>query len=340
MVKKKTAVPGSAIPIRNYAELMPWLEQYQAGKFNCLTVLSSPGLLKSTMLRELVGRADDDRNPGHGIWIEGNDSAFIAHCRIWETMGDPQGPTHDLLILDDVEEWNEPRSRKYLKTLLNTEPVKWPSWDNAATRRLGVPGKFPVACKVCWLANEFNVKSINDLAIFDRTICLHFCPTAEGLHAEILRRETFTDREILGFVGSYLRSIVRPTARQYYHAKEIKDAGHDWQGWLLQQWFADQAVVDVMKLAGDPVLANGNKRYAEFVRRGRGCKRTFSDELRQLEGNHKTDSVFLPPVTERKTETVLALHGGGRGDPTPESVDELRIEDLNKPTDTIIWEEI
>ena len=103
MSKKTTAIPASAIRVRTYAELRPWIEQYRAGKLNFITILSSPGLLKTTLLQELVGRHDDASNPGQGLWIEGNDSAFIAHCRIWEKMGDPQGPQHDLLILDDVE---------------------------------------------------------------------------------------------------------------------------------------------------------------------------------------------------------------------------------------------
>lgn len=56
-VSKRTAIPDSAIRIRTYANLIPWIEQYRAGKFNCLTILSSPGLFKTTLLRDLVGRA-------------------------------------------------------------------------------------------------------------------------------------------------------------------------------------------------------------------------------------------------------------------------------------------
>ena len=248
MAKKKTVVPDSAVPIRTYADLIPWIEQYRAGKFNCLTILSNPGLFKTTLLRECVGRAEDASNPGQGVWIEGNDSAFIAHCRIWEKMANPQGPKHDLLVLDDVEEWNEPRSRKYLKALLNTDAIKWVSWDTAASLRLGVPGKYPVACKVCWLANEFNLKSINDLAVFERGICLHFCPTAEELHAEILRLGKFADERNLRFYRLLPDVDYSAHGTQLLPRKEIKEARQDWQGWLLHQWFSDEAMVAVMKL--------------------------------------------------------------------------------------------
>ena len=61
---------------------------------------------------------------------------------------------------------------------------------------------------------------------------MNFTPRFNGL-------ENFDDLEILAFVGSYLGWIVRPTARYYYHARQIKEAGQDWQGWLLQQWFSD-----------------------------------------------------------------------------------------------------
>jgi hypothetical protein len=62
-MKKKSVIPASAISTRTYAELKAWIEQFRAGKFNCLTILSSPGLGKSTLLRELVGRKDDPRKP-------------------------------------------------------------------------------------------------------------------------------------------------------------------------------------------------------------------------------------------------------------------------------------
>jgi hypothetical protein len=308
IMAKKATIPDSAIIITTFAELIPWIKDFRAGKFNCLIILSSPGLLKSTSLIEIVGRADDDKNPGRGVWIEGNDSAFVAHCRIWEKMGDPNGPKLELLVIDDVDEWDDPRSRKYLKALLNTEPVKWPSWDTAAAIQMGVKGKFPVSCKVCWLANEFRVKSVNHLAIFERGICLYFCPPAAELHAEIERRAQFNDQEIMDFIRVYLPWITRPTARHYYHALEIKNAEKDWQGWLLQQWFGgDKTLIGALKLLRDPAFPTNKKRAAEFVHRKYGSERTYYNKLKELGGADKIAANLHTPAAGCKTEKDFKL---------------------------------
>ena len=316
MKTPNSAIPDSAIRIETYAELKPWIGKFREEKYNCLTVLSSPGQLKTTMLTQIVGREDDTINPGEGVWIEGNDSAFTSHCRIWEKMADPRGPQRKLLVIDDVEEWTDPRSRKYLKALLNTEPIKWLPWDTAATRRLGVPGKYPVSCKVCWLANEYHVKTINGLAIFERGICIYFNPTPAELHAEILRRGTFKDQVILDFIAEYMRWIVRPTARYYYHANEIKDAGQDWRGWLFQQWFgADKALIGTLKIQHDPAFRSNTQRAAEFVRLNLGCERTFYNKLRELEGVGNNDATLHTPAGVCKTASILPLpepNGNGK----------------------------
>jgi hypothetical protein len=305
---KKATIPDSAIRVATFAELIPWIQDFRAGKFNCLIILSSPGLLKTTLLTEIVGRADDEKNPGQGVWIEGNDSAFGAHCRIWLQMGDPNGPKLELMVIDDVEEWDDPRSRKYLKALLNTEPVKWPSWDTAAATQAGVKGKFPVSCKVCWLANEFKVKSVNQLAILERGICLYFCPAAAQLHAEIERRGQFKDRAILDFVQGCLPWIVRPTARHYFHALEIKNAGKDWQGWLLQQWFGvDTTLIGALRLLRDPAFPNNKKRAAEFVRRKCGSERTFYNKLKELGGADKIAANLHTPAAGCKSARDFKL---------------------------------
>jgi hypothetical protein len=54
--------------------LLPWIQEYQSGKFNCLIILSSPGLLKTRTLTEIVGRADE------GGYTSGEDTARINHA--------------------------------------------------------------------------------------------------------------------------------------------------------------------------------------------------------------------------------------------------------------------
>ena len=326
MTEKKTAIPAKAIRETAYAELTPWIEKFKEGQFNCLTILSPPGLLKSRTLARHVGRVELG---GDGLWIEGKDSAFIAHQNIWHCMKDRMGSDGvsrllealrtkknaplDLLpsipvVMDDIEEWNG-ADRKYLKSLLNTDDVKWPSWDTNATANAGVPGKYPVRLRVCRLANQMKLRSIDDEALLSRGICIHFCPPATELHAEIIRRGWFHDLTILDFTAVHLPWIAQPDARNYVHAKEIKDAGLDWQKYLYQQWFADDALVAVMKLLRDPAFPNNKKRSAEFVRQGRGAGRTFYNKLKQLKGDGKNVALLQTPLEVCKTEPVLEPRG-------------------------------
>ena len=199
---------------------------------------------------------------GEGVWIEGKDSAFIAHQRIWGTVTKKVGPDSASklreslrkgeravgaipcipMVFDDLEEW-EGADRKYLKSLMNTDDVKWPSWDTNAMAAAGVPGKYPAHLRICWLANQMKLKSIDNEALLSRGICISFNPPAAELHAEIVQRGWFHDREILDFSAAHLPWIVQPDARNYVHAKEIKDAGLDWRKYLYQQWFADEALM-------------------------------------------------------------------------------------------------
>ena len=78
-MKKKAAIPEKAIRLTTYAGLLPWITKFKEGNFNCLTILSSPGLLKSRTLLKVMGRIETG---GEGLWIEGKDSAFIAHQNI------------------------------------------------------------------------------------------------------------------------------------------------------------------------------------------------------------------------------------------------------------------
>ena len=222
-------------------------------------------------------------------------------------------------VLDDVEEWGGD-ARKYLKSLLNTEEIKWPSWDTNATANAGVPGKYPVKLRVCWLANQMKVKSIDDVALASRGISIYFNPSAAELHNEIRRQDWFHDQDILDFTAAHLPWITQPDARNYVHAKEIKDAGLDWQKYLYQQWFADEALIGVLKLLQDPAYPTNKQRAAEFARRKLGCNRTFYNKVKELGGVNGAKSIALlhTPAAVCKSASQIALpaptaNGDGRG---------------------------
>ena len=83
MAKRKAAIPDKAIPLTTYAELMPWIEKFKDGKFNCLTILSAPGLLKSRTIAELVGRVADRSIRRPHFRLDRRGKATCRECQPW-----------------------------------------------------------------------------------------------------------------------------------------------------------------------------------------------------------------------------------------------------------------
>lgn len=106
-----------------------------------------------------------------------------------------------------------------------------------------------------------------------------------------------TKREAAELLSESVRTLdrqhlsERPSTRVYRAAWELKEAGMDWRGQLLERWLSGARLLAAWLLA-DPSFAAEEDRVRAFVEQGGGCRATYFNHARPLR-----PPVGIPKIT-------------------------------------------
>jgi hypothetical protein len=110
---------------------------------------------------------------------------------------------------------------------------------------------------------------------------LLFQPTTAEMHR---RAGTwFDDEEIYGWFAQNLHRVREPSLCHSVRAKELKAAGMDWTAVLVAGDKNPRERIAAEVLAS-PAYASTAARVAAFVQKGGGCRATFFNYGRRLQG--------------------------------------------------------
>ena len=267
---KTARSPRHTIPVRTYAELDTYLAAFSSGHLNLLILLGGPGLSKSRSVKRIVRDA--------ACWIEGNATAFGMYMALWEHKD-------ELVIIDDVDNlYSDRNAVRLLKCLCQTDPVKQIAWQSGSSRleREGVPRSFKTQSRVALIANDWKTLNGNVEAVQDRGHVIVFEPTAEEVHHQVSR--WFGDTEILEWFEGHLHLVHRPSMRHYVRAAELKKAGLNWMQAILSDTLSEKTLL-VARIKADSKYANERQRVEAFCSLGGGCRATYFNHARRLNGS-------------------------------------------------------
>ncbi len=287
MSKPKSA-PDRAIPVRTYDELERYVGAFAARHLNLLIIVGGPGLAKSQTVRRLARE--------RSCWIEGNATAFGMYVTLWRHKD-------ELVIIDDVDNLYSDRSAvRLLKCLCQTDPVKQIAWQSGSSRleHEGVPRSFETQSRVALLANDWKTLNGNVEAVQDRGHVIVFEPTAEEVHRQML--PWFRDMEILEQFERHLHSVHQPSMRHYVRAAEWKKAGLNWMQAILSAALSEKTLL-AARIKMDSKYANERQRVEAFCRLGGGCRATYFNHARRLDGKSGSGRTARREDTARVTDS-------------------------------------
>lgn len=282
MMAKSKSLPDQALLVRSYAQLEDYARAFGDGHLNLLLLCGPPGTGKSRCLRDAVG----DR----AGWIDGTASAFGIYQRAYQWRNRP-------LILDDIDGLDRDRSAlRLLKALCQTDQLKSLCWqtDARALDRNRIPRQFTTTSRVAIIANQWRSFGADVTALEDRGHLLVFDPPPLEVHRRAVA--WFWAQEIFDFVGGHLHLMEQHSLRTYVLAWELKVAGLDWRRAILNR-FLSGAGLEVARLKADAGFANEEDRVRAFVTTGAGCRATYFNHARKLQGVAEVPALTLINTT-------------------------------------------
>jgi hypothetical protein len=267
--KPRSGRPDGALILATYERLHAYLRAFARGHLNLLILVGSPGVAKSRSVREALG-------PG-ACWIEGNATPFGMYEKLYRQRG-------RFLVIDDVDSLHADKSGvRLLKCLCQTEEEKAVAWhsDARGLEKHGIPREFTTTSRVIIICNDWKTLNRNVAALQDRGHVLVFQPGAAELHRQA--GLWFEDAEIYDWFGNNLHRIPEPSFRHYVRARELKAAGMDWSEILAAEPDNPRARLAAEILANAAYPTTGD-RVRAFVEKGGGCRATFFNYRRRLEG--------------------------------------------------------
>jgi hypothetical protein len=153
----------------------------------------------------------------------------------------------------------------------------------AAWKKHGVPREFTTTSRVVIICNDWKTLNNNVSALQDRGHVLVFQPSAAEVHRKA--GEWFKDREpeIYEWFGKNLHRIVAPSFRYYVRAGELKAASMVWTEVLELEEDNGRAQLAAEILASD-IYQTTMEKVRAFVQRGGGCRATYFNHVRRLNG--------------------------------------------------------
>jgi CubicO group peptidase (beta-lactamase class C family) len=125
----------------------------------------------------------------------------------------------------------------------------------------------------------------NVAALQDRGHVILFQPGAAEVHAQA--GKWFDDREIYEWFAANLHRVREPSLRHYVRAKELKAAGMDWTDVLAVEDENRRARL-AAELLASAAYGSTTARVKAFVEQGGGCRATFFNYRRKLDGGNRS----------------------------------------------------
>ena len=280
-----------AIVVKAYKELERWVGDFadnleSGDSFHVLVIIGDPGLLKSTIVQQVVG--------AKARWLEGTLSAFDLYCEAYEHRD-------RLIVIDDVDGlYHDKAAVRLLKCLCQTRKVKTLGWHTAAPQLVqrGVPREYETGSRVCIITNEWKALNKNLGALEDRGIVVLFQPPAHEVHAQA----RCDDPEVYEFIGQHLDLIATPSLRQYAIAVTLKKKDRDWKQYLRETWGMDEKLIALLKILDDPTVQNRGEVEREWTRQIGSSKPTYYRYVQKLPASllEKINGKPKKPKAERK----------------------------------------
>jgi hypothetical protein len=267
--KRRREQPHKVLHLSTYQRLEEYLGAFARGHFHLLILVGAGGLAKSRSVRAVLD--------GKACWIEGNATPFGMYTKLYRHRD-------QFVVIDDVDALYADRSGvRLLKCLCQTEEEKAVAWhsDARSLERQGIPREFTTKSRVVIISNEWKTLNKNVGALQDRGHVLLFQPSAAEVHAQAGR--WFDDPEIYQWFAANLHRVREPSLRHYVRAKELKAAGMDWTDVLAAEDENKRARL-VAELLESNEYATTAARVQAFVQRGGGCRATFFNHRRRLQG--------------------------------------------------------
>jgi hypothetical protein len=280
MAKSKSLAPQPLVT-RTYEELGKFVRAFGQGHLGLLVLTGNPGLGKSHELKAALGP--------EACVIEGNTTAFGMYLLLHAAADLP-------VLIDDVDSLYRDRDAvRLLKCLCQTDPVRTISWNSDARTlvKKNIPSQFQTTSKVAIVANDWQHRNKDVLALEDRGHLVRFAPDAAEVHRKVA--EWFWDQEVFDFLGERLQLIQQPSFRHYIVAAELKQAGLDWKDALLARCLSGKLLV-VAQLKASNKYATEEHRAQAFIDAGHGCRATYFNLAKKL-----PPRVELPQMTLRGT---------------------------------------
>ena len=236
-----------------------------------------------------VGKSRSVRSvlDGKGCWIEGNATPFGMYVKLYRHRD-------QFVVIDDVDALYADRSGvRLLKCLCQTEEEKAVAWhsDAKSLERQGVPREFVTKSRVAIIANDWQTLNKNVDALQDRGHVLLFEPGAAEVHRKV--GAWFDDPEIYEWFAANLHRVREPSQRHYTRAKELKAAGMDWTQALAEEAENRRARLAAELLASS-TYESTTARVRAFVEQGGGCRATFYNYRRRLNGGNRAGGAPSP----------------------------------------------
>ena len=268
----KAGQPHKVLHLTTYDRLEQYLRAFAEGHFGLLILVGAGGLAKSRSVRAALGQA---------CWIEGNATPFGMYLKLYRHRD-------RFVVIDDVDALYADRSGvRLLKCLCQTEEEKSVAWhsDARSLERQGIPREFTTRSRVAIIANDWKTLNRNVAALQDRGHVLLFQPDAAEVHRKA--GTWFDDEEIYAWFAANLHRVREPSMRHYVRARELKAAGMDWTDVLAAESENPRARL-AAELLSSAAHASTAERARAFVERGGGCRATFFNYRRQLNGKRRS----------------------------------------------------
>src|SRR5262245_52149806 len=261
--------PHKVLQLTTYRRLEEYLRAFAQGHFHLLILVGAGGLAKSRSVRAVLD--------GEACWIEGNATPFGMYVKLYKHRD-------QFVVIDDVDALYADRSGvRLLKCLCQTEEEKAVAWhsDARSLERQGIPREFVTKSRVVIICNDWQTLDQNVAALQDRGHVLFFQPGAAEVHRKA--GTWFYDREIYEWFAAHLHRVREPSLRHYVRAKELKAAQMDWTEVLAQEAENRRARL-AAELLASTAHATTAARVRAFVEQGGGCRATFFNYRRKLDG--------------------------------------------------------
>jgi hypothetical protein len=277
--RRRPGKPKKAVHVTTYDHLGEYLRAFAAGHFHLVILVGTGGVGKSRSVKAALD--------GKGCWIEGNATPFGMYVKLFRHR-------NEFVVIDDVDALYADRSGvRLLKCLCQTEEEKAVAWhsDAKSLERQGIPREFVTKSKVAIISNDWQTLNKNVDALQDRGHVLLFQPSAAEVHAKV--GTWFADPEIYEWFAANLHRVREPSQRHYARAKELKAAGMDWTQVLAEEAENRRARL-AAELLASTTYATTAARVQAFVEQGGGCRATFFNHRRRLQGGNRTAAAPSP----------------------------------------------